>query len=59
MTGTDLRDLRSRLGLTQAALASALGVTDRTVRMWEAGHHAIPTWVPLALATVERAAATA
>lgn len=58
MTGADLRSRRRALGMTQGALASALGVTDRTVRLWEAGHHAIPAWVPLALATVERAAPT-
>lgn len=30
-------ELRERVGLTQEALASALGVTDHTVRNWEKG----------------------
>jgi WD40 repeat protein/DNA-binding XRE family transcriptional regulator len=30
--------LRGRAGLTQRELASAIGVSDRTVQVWEAGH---------------------
>lgn len=32
-----IRRLRKRAGLTQAALADAVGVTARSVRYWEAG----------------------
>ncbi len=41
MTPTEFRELRARLGLTQAALAARLGVTDRAVRRYEAGDRAI------------------
>ena len=37
MTPAELRAIRKRLGLTGAALAEMLGVTDRTIRRWEAG----------------------
>jgi len=33
----ELRECRLRAGLTQVELASLLGVTDRTVKRWEAG----------------------
>jgi DNA-binding transcriptional regulator YiaG len=32
-----LVELREKVGLTQEALATALGVTDHTVRNWEKG----------------------
>lgn len=32
-----LVELRERVGITQEALANALGVTDHTVRNWEKG----------------------
>lgn len=35
MTGEDLRRIRKRLGLTQAALAERLGVTPTSVARWE------------------------
>lgn len=35
MTPEDLRALRSRLGLTQAALADRLGLKPYTVTRWE------------------------
>jgi DNA-binding transcriptional regulator YiaG len=35
MTGAELRRIRTRLGLTQAALAERLGVTGNTVARWE------------------------
>lgn len=33
-TPTNLRIAITKLGMTQAALAAALGVTDKTVRNW-------------------------
>jgi len=33
-----IRDLRSRLGLTQEEFAHALGITVSTVNRWEKGH---------------------
>ena len=37
MTGTEVRRLRRRLGLTQAQLAARLGVHKLTVSRWERG----------------------
>ena len=37
MTGTDLRRLRRRLGLTQVQLAARVGVTENTLARWERG----------------------
>jgi transcriptional regulator with XRE-family HTH domain len=41
MTGTEIRRLRKRLGLTQQALADLLGVTNVTVSYWENDVHDI------------------
>ena len=46
-----IRDLRSRLGLTQEEFAHALGITVSTVNRWEKGHSA-PS--KLARASLER-----
>lgn len=46
MTPAELRTLRKRLGLTQAALATRVGVGARAVRRWEAGDRKIS--VPIA-----------
>ena len=35
--GSKLVELRKRAGVTQVALAKALGVTDHTIRNWEKG----------------------
>lgn len=35
--GSQLVELRQKVGVTQEALAEALGVTDHTVRNWEKG----------------------
>ena len=35
MTGSELRRIRTRLGLTQAAMAARLGVSGNTVARWE------------------------
>jgi DNA-binding transcriptional regulator YiaG len=37
MTSSDLKQIRLKLGLSQAALAKAVGVTTTTVYRWEAG----------------------
>ena len=37
MTGPDIRAARARLGMTQAALSQALGVTSTTIARWERG----------------------
>ena len=42
ITAEKLRTIRSQLGLTGEQLAKYLGVTLRTVRLWEADHHAVP-----------------
>ncbi len=42
VTGDEVRRIRERLTLTQAALARALGVTRVTVTRWETGVYAIP-----------------
>jgi DNA-binding transcriptional regulator YiaG len=41
MTGRELRSIRQKLALTQAALAEAIGVTSNTVARWERGEMAI------------------
>ena len=42
VTGAEVRRIRARLTLTQAALARALGVSRVTVARWETGVYAIP-----------------
>jgi DNA-binding transcriptional regulator YiaG len=37
MTPTELKQARQSLGLTQLQLAEWMGVSDRTVKHWEAG----------------------
>lgn len=54
MTGPELLAARTALGLTQGALAAALGVDRRTVQFWEAGDRGIPETV----ARIMRLAAT-
>ena len=41
MSPDDVRALRTRLGLTQKALAAALGVQTMTVARWEQGVNAV------------------
>ena len=41
MIGRELRSIRQKLALTQAALAEAIGVTSNTVARWERGEMAI------------------
>lgn len=35
MTGKDMKDIRSRFGLTQCDLAGRLGVSPHTIGRWE------------------------
>ena len=41
MTGRELRYIRRKLALTQAALAEAIGVTSNTIARWERGEMSI------------------
>ena len=38
MTGTELKNIRLNLGLTQTQLGAKLGCTHKTVARWEAYH---------------------
>lgn len=42
MTGSELRTVISRLGITQAAFGMAIDVDARTVRRWLAGDRNVP-----------------
>ena len=53
MTPAQLKAHRRRLGLTQAALAKALGVTLSAVEKWEGGQRPISRVVELALEALE------
>ena len=60
--GTGPADLKARrlaLGMTQAALARALGVDQGTISRWEAGRIAVasPAMLHLALERIEERAA--
>ena len=57
MTGSELRAARERLNLTQAGLATLLGVHSRTVSAWEYGRQKCPAYVQLALERLEEQAA--
>jgi transcriptional regulator with XRE-family HTH domain len=54
MTPTDLRALRERLGLTQSALADALGMHANTVACMERGEKPISERTGAALDMVAR-----
>jgi len=47
-----IRSALTRLGITQAALARSLGVSERTVRRWVSGTQAVPTPVMLSVRVV-------
>jgi DNA-binding transcriptional regulator YiaG len=53
MTNRDLRNWRTRWGLSQGKLAKALGVRSMTVARWEWGTIRIPALLPLALEALE------
>lgn len=40
-----LKELRSKLGLSQAALSSSLDIPKRTIENWEAGSRIPASWV--------------
>lgn len=48
------RAIRQRLGLTQHALAEALGVSPRAVRYYEAGSRKVPGPVARILGLMEK-----
>ena len=54
MTPADLTDWRERHALTKAELARLLGVQPLAVSRWENGARAIPPYLPLALAELQR-----
>jgi transcriptional regulator with XRE-family HTH domain len=56
MTPCELRMVRHTLGLDQDHLARLLGVTERTVRRWEAGSHVIPDGAREDMEDLERVA---
>ena len=41
MTPAELRNARSRLGMSQRALAKYLGIPQATISRWEMGRHKI------------------
>lgn len=48
-TSDDVLETRKRLGWTQAQLAEALGVVERTVRHWESDRSTPPVYLKHAL----------
>ena len=54
MTNAELKSLRTRLGLTQAALAEAVRVVPNTLARWERGELGIPDWAAERLDVVSR-----
>jgi len=53
MTPAELKVVREFLGLSSAALAKYLGVSDRTVRHWEAGKYPVPDGVRIEIEKLE------
>lgn len=41
MTSSELKDLRTTLGISQRAFARRIGVAPKTIARWEAGLHPI------------------
>jgi DNA-binding transcriptional regulator YiaG len=54
MSPDELKAWRARLGLSQAGLAEALGLSKRTYEAWEQGRFAIPAYLELAFCELER-----
>jgi DNA-binding XRE family transcriptional regulator len=54
MDGSELKQKREDLGLTQTELADILGVKMNTVYRWESGILTVPKSIELAMETVER-----
>lgn len=59
MRGRDLKAARLRLGLTQEALAKALGMSAVQLSRYENGHMPVPRVVALAVEALERRQQTA
>jgi DNA-binding XRE family transcriptional regulator len=57
MRARELKAARTRLGMTQRALAEALGIHWTTVSVYENGQDPIPKMVALALEALETRAA--
>lgn len=53
-TGQTLVDLRLRLFLTQAELGEILGVTSKTISLWENERGALPRTVALAMKYLDK-----
>ena len=58
MTNAELKSLRTRLGVTQAALAQAVGVVPNTLARWERGELGVPGWAAERLDVVSRSGAS-
>ena len=54
MNPDELKTRREALGMTQSELAQELSVDVMTISRWERGARTIPTYLPLALETIER-----
>lgn len=54
MTGSELAAWRKARKVSQKVLAEILGVHILTVTRWETDARAIPSFLPLALRTIER-----
>lgn len=54
MTGNELKEWREKLEMTQGQLAQALEVDVMTISRWEREVRSIPTYLKLAMETVER-----
>lgn len=60
MTPQELRARRAALGLSQAALAAALGgVSANAVARWERGAREFPPYLELAIEAIEQKAVAA
>lgn len=53
MTGEDFKAWRKRVGKTQQQAADAIGITKRSVQLYEADDQPVPRTVALACAAIE------
>lgn len=54
MTGTELKQRREAMNLTQAQLASLLKMSrEKTISDWEKGFKPVPEWVEEKLSEIE------
>lgn len=54
ISGSELKERRHALQLSQAKLARLLGVDSMTVSRWERSINVIPQYIALALEAIER-----